>query len=129
MPQATAGILALLLLLPGSARGQQLSLSVNADAPGNDHQNLNGEWVSIRLQAGRTVDLSGWRLCDAANHCFTFPDGASIDAGDELRVYTGSGRRTATRFYMGSRRAVWNNNGDVATLTDRDGRVVARFRY
>jgi len=30
---------------------------------------------------------------------------------------------------MGYRRAVWNNNGDTATLYDERGAVVVAYRY
>ena len=44
-------------------------------------------------------------------------------------VHTGSGQADGERFYMGRRRAVWNNNGDTATLYDSKGATVLAFSY
>ncbi len=106
-----------------------LTLWVNADAPGNDHHNLNGEYVVISNDGAETVRLAGATLCDAAAHCFVFPDGAAVAPGARVFVYTGAGTSDGVRFYMRSPRAVWNNRGDVATLRDAAGRVVATHAY
>ena len=44
-------------------------------------------------------------------------------------MHTGAGRTEGTRYYMGRRQAVWNNNGDTATLYDDTGAVVVVFSY
>lgn len=114
---------------PAALAAADLSLRVYADAPGNDHYNLNGEYVVIRNNSSVTVEIGGWTLCDAAGACFTFPAAGQIPAGQQVVVYTGSGRQDGTSFYMNSGRAVWNNRGDVATLSDSSGRVVVRYAY
>jgi competence protein ComEC len=106
-----------------------LVLGVFADAPGNDHQNRNGEYAFLTNGSDSDVDVSGWTLCDAARHCFRFPTGARLQAGTQLVVFTGAGVSDGVRFYMNSGGAVWNNNGDTATLTDASGRIVARYVY
>jgi competence protein ComEC len=109
--------------------GASIAISVFADAPGNDHQNTNGEYAILSNTAGRVIDISGWTLCDAARHCFTFPAGASLPASGGVVVHTGRGISDGTRFFMGSAAAVWNNDGDTATLYDASGRVVSRHVY
>ena len=99
-----------------------ISLIVFADAPGNDNRNTNGEYVTLFNSGTAATDIGGWSLCDSPSHCFTFPCGASIPANGHVRLYTGSGRTTATSFYMGSGRAVWDNDHDTATL--RNGETV-----
>lgn len=111
---------------PGDAR---LQLWVHADAPGNDHRNPNGEYAVIRNLESGARSIGGWSLCDGANHCFRFPAGAVLEAGGQLVVHTGSGRADGDRYYMGRRQAVWNNNGDTATLYDDTGTVVVVFNY
>lgn len=111
---------------PGDAR---LQLWVHADAPGNDHRNPNGEYAVIRNLESDARSIGGWSLCDGANHCFRFPAGAVLEAGGQLVVHTGSGRADGDRYYMGRRQAVWNNNGDTATLYDDTGTVVVVFNY
>ena len=107
----------------------ELRITVQADAPGNDHRNPNGEYVIAQNSAGEAIAIGGWRLCDLANHCFQFPAGATIEGGGRVVVHTGSGRPDGERFYMGRRRAVWNNDGDTATLYDSKGATVLAYSY
>ena len=107
----------------------RLHLSVMADAPGNDHQNPNGEYVTIASMNAEDVAIGGWRLCDRARHCFRFPDGAVLKAGAQIAVHTGTGQHDGVRYYMGYRSAVWNNNGDTATLFDDKGATVIAISY
>ena len=83
----------------------------------------------LASRAAAELDVGGWRLCDTARHCFRFPTGARVPAGGRVVVHTGHGRRGEGRFYMGSGSAVWNNDGDVATLYDATGAVVVRHVY
>ena len=106
-----------------------ITISVFADAPGNDHQNTNGEYAILSNGSERVIDISGWTLCDAARHCFTFPPRASLAANGTVVLYTGRGMSDGTRFFMGSGAAVWNNDGDTATLYDASGRAVTRHVY
>jgi len=106
-----------------------ISISVVADAPGNDHQNTNGEYAIVSNGSDVAVDISGWTLCDAAAHCFSFPSGASVPGDGLIILYTGRGRGDGARFYMGSGAAVWNNDGDTATLRDGAGQTVVRHVY
>ncbi len=112
-----------------SAIGRGLRLSVHADAPGNDNRNPNGEYAVLDNRQGGDLAIGGWMLCDAANHCFRFPRGTVLRAGGRVVVHTGSGRSDGERYYMGRGRAVWNNDGDTATLTDEAGATVLVFRY
>ncbi len=112
-----------------SVMGRELRLSVHADAPGNDNRNPNGEYAVLENPGDTDLSIGGWTLCDAANHCFRFPRGAVLAAGGRVVVHTGSGRNDGERYYMGRGRAVWNNSGDTATLTDGAGATVLVFRY
>ena len=114
---------------PPETRATSISISVFADAPGNDHQNTNGEYAVLSNGSDRAVDISGWTLCDAARHCYTFPAAAALPAGGMVVLYTGRGVSGGSAFFMGSGSAVWNNDGDTATLYDRAGQVVARHVY
>ena len=105
------------------------ALWVFADAPGNDHQNANGEYAVLESWTSQTIDLGGWTLCDAARHCFRFPAGAVLRVGGQIVVYTGYGMNDGRSFYMNSGQAVWNNDGDTATLYDAGGTPVLRYVY
>lgn len=101
-------------------------VELHADAPGNDHENLNGEYVVIRNRGGSPADLTGWVLKDeSASHRYSFPSGFTLGAGAGVTVFTGCGADTAEYLYWCSRRgAVWNNDGDTAFLLDPNGNLV-----
>ncbi len=106
-----------------------VSIGVFADAPGNDHRNPNGEYAMLSNASTSPLDISRWTLCDAARHCFTFPPGASIGPHATIVLHSGRGISDGVRFFMGYRSAVWNNDGDTATLYDPSGQVVTRYVY
>jgi competence protein ComEC len=113
---------------PGST-SQTIVIDVVADAPGNDHQQLNGEYAIIANRGALRIAIGNWRLCDLRSRCFRFPPDAQIEAGSQVRVYTGYGNPDGYAFFMNNSRAVWNNDGDEATLYDERGRVVLRYVY
>ena len=101
---------------------------VNYDAPGNDYDNLNGEYVTIQNSGSENVDLSGWRLVDAASHTFTFPS-FTLAPGSTVTVYTGSGTNTQTSLYWGSSSPIWNNDHDTAYLYDSSGELIDSYSW
>jgi micrococcal nuclease len=112
----------------GSGSGVRIA-EIVADAPGNDNDNLDGEYVVVANGGADPVDLSGWTLTDEAGHRYRFPAGTTLASGESLRVVTGSGSDGDGRLYWGRGGAVWNNGGDTATLQDESGRVVAERSY
>lgn len=114
---------------PGPVSPSAISIHVVADAPGNDHRNPNGEYAVLTNDSDHAIDIAGWMLCDAARHCFRFPTDAAVRARGTVVLFTGIGPSDGERFFMGSRSAVWNNDGDTATLHDAAGRLVAGHVY
>ncbi len=105
-------------------------LDVSANAPGDDATNPNGEWVEIVNSSEEVVSLEGWGIADeSSRHRFTFPAGASIAPGEVVRVRSGCGEDGPVTFHWCADGAVWNNGGDTAFLTDRDGALVDTFPY
>ena len=114
-----------------AARSDLQIMSIQFDAPGNDHENLNGEWVEIANTGATAESMASWVLKDeSASHRYTFPAGFTLNPASTLRVYTGCGTDTATALYwcndMG---AVWNNSGDTAFLLDPAGNLVDKHSY
>lgn len=105
-------------------------IDINADAPGDDNENKNGEWVTIRSRSG-AADLTGFVLKDeSATHRYTFPDGFVLGEGASVRVFTGCGSNSETNLYWcNARSAVWNNSGDTAFLLDPNGNLVDQLSY
>ncbi|MEX0863905.1 MAG: lamin tail domain-containing protein [Acidimicrobiia bacterium] len=97
------------------------------DAPGNDNDNLNEEWIRVRNNGLNLVDLSGWGIKDeSASNRYAFPLGFSLGPGETVTVYSGCGDDFGTNlFWCSVGSAIWNNDGDTAFLTDPNGNVHA----
>lgn len=116
----------------GSGGGQDADVvvsTIHADAAGNDHENLNEEYIELTNEGGPTVDMSGWTLSDEANHVYTFPSGFTLEPGDTVTIYTGSGSNSESELYWDSGAAVWNNSGDTIIVTNDDGENVIDREY
>jgi len=100
---------------------------VQFDAPGEDNENLNGEWVTLCNDGDTDIDMSGWALLNDLGIYYEFPVGFILRAGSSVTVYTGSGEDTETELYWGSSVEVWNNAGDTATLLDSEGNTVVEY--
>jgi micrococcal nuclease len=104
-------------------------IQINADAPGNDSQNPNGEWIELANQGNTPVSMQGFTLKDEANHIYTFGN-FTVAAGAAFRLYSGQGQDSANALYWGlANESVWNNNGDAAFLRDNQGALVDSFAY
>jgi len=101
---------------------------VHADAAGNDHENLNDEYVVFGNDADATLSLGGWVVRDEGGHSYTFPADFALDPGETVTLRTGAGEDTADTRYWGSDSAVWNNGGDTVVV-ERDGETVLRYTY
>ncbi|MFB6080592.1 MAG: lamin tail domain-containing protein [Haloferacaceae archaeon] len=113
----------------GTGDAAPIVVSVHPDPPGNDNEHLDEEYVTIRNAGNRTLDLSGWTVGDEAGRRYTFPDGTTLAPGASLTLHTGQGTNGGGQYYWGLNGAVWNNDGDTATVRDETGRTVATRRY
>ncbi len=118
--------------------GAVLAMELNYDAPGNDFENVNGEWARISNRSGVGVDLSRWTFRDSALRWFTFPAGASIPAGGSVTLHMGAGRADGDTFYWGLPAPPFENPsgdrrgmGDGGYLFDPQGdlRAYAMYAY
>lgn len=116
----------------GSVASSDLVIEeLNYDAPGNDNENLNGEWIVIRNNSQLAVVLDGWVVKDeSASHRYRFPAGFTLEPGAQVTIYTGCGTDTEEAlFWCKSGSAVWNNSGDTGFLLDPSGNIVSTFAY
>ncbi|MFJ8645906.1 lamin tail domain-containing protein [Streptomyces sp. NPDC093546] len=80
------------------------------------------EYVEITNRGTAAADLSGWTLgADDSGQDFAFPQGARLEPGQTIRVYTNEDHPEHGGYSYGTNRAIWNNQGDVARLNDPSG--------
>jgi competence protein ComEC len=103
--------------------------AINADAEGDDGDNLNDEYVAFENGGDEPIDLSGWTVEDEAGKTYEIPQGFTLDPGATVTLRTGSGTDTDTDLYWGSGSPVWNNAGDTVTLLNADGERVVEETY
>jgi micrococcal nuclease len=110
--------------------GVDIVIDVNADAPGDDGLNLNGEWVRFTNAGAEAIDLDGWEVADeSASHRYTFSD-LRLEPRVDVTLFSGCGPDDETsRYWCVSGSAVWNNSGDTVFLRDRNGNIVASLSY
>lgn len=103
---------------------------IESDAPGRDDQNKNGEWIKIANDGPTAVDMTGWSIRDeSTRHRYSFPTGFTLEAGAEVRVFSGCGDDGVDELYWCDADPVWNNGGDTGFLVDADGRFVDTRSY
>jgi hypothetical protein len=100
-------------------------IAIDFNPPGSD---VDREHVRIAHDGAAPIQLFGWTLRDAADHTYTFP-AFTLPPGEVVSVWTGRGADDPNNLFWGRRQAVWNNNGDTATLADPTGAVRHSFSY
>ena len=86
------------------------------------------EYVEFENILGVAVNMTGWRMRDAVNTQFIFPN-YTLPAGEHVRVYNRSGTNGPNELYWGINQAVWNNDGDTGTLLNGAMQVVHTCTY
>jgi len=107
--------------------GNASSISISAtqfDAPGDDRQNLNGEWVQLTNRGHDTVLIAGWTLSDRDQGIlYTFP-AIFLVPNESVTIFSGTGTLNNTALFMGKNDPVWGNSGDTAILKDGKGTII-----
>jgi micrococcal nuclease len=99
---------------------------VQYDAPGDDRENLNGEYVS--LVAEERTDLSGWTLGEGDGTLYHFPS-LTLEAGDSLVIHTGSGVPGGCDLYWNQTSPLLGNSADSVVLKDPTGKTVSSYSW
>ncbi|ESP88014.1 lamin tail domain-containing protein [Candidatus Halobonum tyrrellensis] len=103
-------------------------LSVVRVESGADAGEPTSERVVVENAGDGPLDVSGWRIADAAGHEYRFPEGLTLPAGARAAVNTGSGG-TAVELYWGRNSPVWNDAGDTVSVYDDGGSLVTEYAY
>jgi hypothetical protein len=78
------------------------------------------EGVTVRNGGSGAADLTGWTIHDdGGKHTFAFPGGYRLAPGASVTVRSGGPAGPGELQWLQS--AVWNNDGDTATLVDAGG--------
>jgi endonuclease YncB( thermonuclease family) len=106
----------------GPEAGAQLRLRVKWDADGNDHQNINGEWIDVINRSDTTpVDVGGWTIRVSDLRHLVLPSSATIPAGGRIRIHMGQGTPHDEHYYFGANHAFFGPDGEGAYLFDPQG--------
>ena len=103
-------------------------VSVQADAGGDDRQNLNDEFIVIENQSQHPVDFNGWTVSDAARHRDLFSH-FTLAPKANVTLRTGLGVPSERELFWASRTPIWNNKGDTIFIRDRQGHLVLSHAY
>ena len=107
----------------GNASSVYIS-ALQFDAPGDDRQNLNQEWVRLTNRGDGPVLIAGWTLSDkTGSHPYVFPAFVLMPESS-VTIYSGSGKMNDSSLFMGLDTPIWSNSGDVATLKDGSGTII-----
>ena len=99
------------------------------DASGDDAANLNDEYFALQNKGDQTVDLSGWTVSNERGVTYRIPSGTSLLPNAVLYIHSGDGSNSDTILYWNAIAPVWNNDGDIAFLSNREGLIVAIYPY
>ena len=113
----------------GDSNGTLAVAAINADAAGNDGENLNDEYVVFENAGAEPLDLSGWTVEDEVGKRYVVPDGVTLAPGETLTLRTGSGTDTDGELYWGAGSPVWNNGGDTVIVANATGDRVLTESY
>ena len=86
------------------------------------------EYVEIRNDDIKDIQLQNWTLRDESNHVFTFPPFV-MQPDQVCRVYTNENHPEWCSFNYGSGSAIWNNSGDCGYLKDSSNALVDQYCY
>ncbi len=107
----------------GNAKAVVIS-AIQFNGPGDDRQNVNGEWVQLTNRGNDTVLLAGWTLSDNSRvPLYTFP-AMLLVPGETITIFSGKGTLNNTALFMGKTEPVWGNSGDIAILKDGSGKII-----
>ena len=98
------------------------------DAPGDDHQNLNEEYICFTSQSDHPVVMTDWSVNKRPDKWYTFPEFV-LSPSAIVRLHSGSEMDTATDLYWGNSQAIWRNVHDVVYLYDADGKLIDEYSW
>lgn len=101
---------------------------VEANAPGRDRMNLNGEFIVLKNAGAHAIQLRDWRL-KVARTTVKLPR-FKVEPGVRIRIQTGRGRNIASQsIYLDLDREFLPNHGGHVRLVDPGTHLSDSLRY
>ena len=73
-------------------------------------------------------DMTQWIVADeGTKHTFNFPNGFILEAGKSVEIVSGELGHNSQSILYWKKQTVWNNDGDIATVLDKDGNIKAQM--
>jgi len=94
----------------GPSVSADISIWLNADADGDDTQNINGEWIKLRNDGVASVNLSRWTVRDKFLNSHVFQNGTLIGPNEIFTVFVGEGTNTSKKFYLNLSQPIFGND-------------------
>jgi micrococcal nuclease len=98
------------------------------DSPGNDNENINGEYVVLENTGSTILDTTGWTIKDSGTNIYRFGS-YEFYPGSRIILYSGRGKDSDGLFYWNSTTPVWNNDSDTLYLRDGEGLLIGIYNY
>lgn len=92
------------------------------------NKDLQGEIVGIKNTGDEAVNLEGWKLISTeGNQVFTFPN-MDLEAGKTIYITSGPSAKEGHGYLHWTKRQVWRNDGDAASLINEKGEVISEVK-
>ena len=87
------------------------------------------EIVVIENAGTSAQDMTGWKVEDrGSKNTYTFPTGFSLEAGASVELASGGSGVDSGQTIFWKKGAVWNNDGDTASLIDSSGQLASEMK-
>lgn len=104
----------------------RVRLTVQADAPGVDADNLNGEYITLRPAGAYSIDLS-YQTISNNGYTWEIPRGTVVKPGEVYVLRVGKGTSSRLKNYWGSTKPLITNAGGFVELrTAESVRITCR---
>jgi hypothetical protein len=112
-----------------STTGDVRVIGYQFEAPYKPEKNfLQEEWVVLKNRGNYTVNLTGWKIKNRNyKDSYTLPE-FYLKAGDSVKIHTGKGLDTAEDLYIGRDQSFWDNDIDVITVFDGNGKLIEKLK-
>lgn len=97
---------------------------------GSEKGSQGDEYLEIKNTGGTAQDISGWRVhAGSTGQDFVFAQGSVLLPGAVARIYTNIDPNKAGSYSFKSKKALWNDAGDLGQLFNASGKSVSEYGY